>query len=262
MSDQRHATLYINDEPVGDVVAKRMGASWSHGDFSPNQAFAKFAPLASEIMQSSGLANRATGECRTQLLRLEQVLTPNPDHATGGRTQLRARYRAMSVRELAAYISDALVHTQRSDVQEQWRIVVKYIHWGEYSSAVGYLGNFITAARGECGVAMGVLAAKMGLDHEMTRLVEKTSVYMESRMAADGMHVVGVYPGSSAADAGLKRGDVIKSIEGKATAGMSPREANALLQGREETQVRLLVLGSDGNTRAVTVERETFLVQD
>jgi hypothetical protein len=68
MSDQRHATLYIDDEPVGDVVAKRGGASWSHGDFRPNPAFVKFAPIFGEwslLMHADGAykrLSRATSE--------------------------------------------------------------------------------------------------------------------------------------------------------------------------------------------------------
>lgn len=45
MSELPSARLYINDKPVGDVVTKREGASWSFGDFRPAKAFARFAPL-------------------------------------------------------------------------------------------------------------------------------------------------------------------------------------------------------------------------
>ena len=74
MSDQRHATLYINDEPVGDVVAKRLGASWSHGDFRPSEAFAKFAPLFGEwslLMHADGDYKRLSRVASDELRHVE-----------------------------------------------------------------------------------------------------------------------------------------------------------------------------------------------
>ena len=38
------ATLYINDEPVGVVLIRRIRPSWSYGEFRSADAFATFAP--------------------------------------------------------------------------------------------------------------------------------------------------------------------------------------------------------------------------
>ena len=74
MSDQRHATLYINGQLVGDVVAKRLGASWSHGDFRPNAAFARFAPLFGEwslLMHADGAYERLSKAASDELRQVE-----------------------------------------------------------------------------------------------------------------------------------------------------------------------------------------------
>ena len=74
MSDQRHATLYINDAPVGEVVVKRVGASWSHGDFRPNKAFTRFAPLFGEwslLMHADGAYERLSKAASDELRQVE-----------------------------------------------------------------------------------------------------------------------------------------------------------------------------------------------
>ena len=38
------ATLYINNEPVGVVLIRRIRPSWSYGEFRSADAFARFAP--------------------------------------------------------------------------------------------------------------------------------------------------------------------------------------------------------------------------
>ena len=45
MTHMGEAKLYINDEPVGEVLVQRIGPSWSHGQFHPGEAFSRFAPL-------------------------------------------------------------------------------------------------------------------------------------------------------------------------------------------------------------------------
>ena len=39
------ATLFINEQVVGDIVVQGTEDSWSHGLFHPGAAFMKFAPL-------------------------------------------------------------------------------------------------------------------------------------------------------------------------------------------------------------------------
>ena len=62
------AKLYINGEPVGEVLVQRTGASWSHGQFRPEKAFSRFAPLFGRwalLMQGGGNCarlDRAAGE--------------------------------------------------------------------------------------------------------------------------------------------------------------------------------------------------------
>jgi hypothetical protein len=66
--------LYINDELVGTVLIQRVGASWSHGQFVPDEAFAGFAPIFlqwSLLMHADGDGERLSEAARGSLRRAE-----------------------------------------------------------------------------------------------------------------------------------------------------------------------------------------------
>ena len=75
----------------------------------------------------------------------------------------------------------------------------------------------------------------------------------------DGLHIVTVYDGSPAKDAGLKVGDVVTAVAGTPLAGKSQEAAVALIQGRIGVPVKLTIRRA-GKAKAVTVQRATISV--
>ncbi|WP_324668204.1 S41 family peptidase [Geochorda subterranea] len=67
--------------------------------------------------------------------------------------------------------------------------------------------------------------------------------------------VVAPIPGTPAARAGLRAGDWIVEVDGRATADMSQDEASALIRGPQGTTVRLTI-ERDGQRFTVAIERE------
>jgi carboxyl-terminal processing protease len=76
---------------------------------------------------------------------------------------------------------------------------------------------------------------------------------------AGGLHVVTVYDGSPAKDAGIKVGDDIVAVNGTSLKGKAQEAAVALIQGRIGTPVKLS-LARGGKTRTATVQRATISV--
>jgi carboxyl-terminal processing protease len=68
-----------------------------------------------------------------------------------------------------------------------------------------------------------------------------------------GLKVIDVFPGTPAAEAGLKAGDVILAVGGTSLAGRSTTTATSLITGHEGTRVKLTVVR--GNDRRVLVLR-------
>ncbi len=79
---------------------------------------------------------------------------------------------------------------------------------------------------------------------------------VELKSAEDGLLVVHVISGSPAERSGLKAGDHLIGIAGKAIAGLHVDAAAQLLQGPEGSRVTLAVLRGVGPARAMTVRRE------
>jgi carboxyl-terminal processing protease len=71
------------------------------------------------------------------------------------------------------------------------------------------------------------------------------------------LRIVSVREGSSAAKSGLRSGDFIRAIDGKATRDMSSYEGNRLLHGTPGSKIMLLVIrGNAADPHEVTVTRE------
>jgi carboxyl-terminal processing protease len=74
-----------------------------------------------------------------------------------------------------------------------------------------------------------------------------------------GLKVIDVFPGTPAAKAGLRAGDVIKAVGDTSLAGRSATAATGLITGHEGTQVKLTVVrGAD--ERVLTLRRANVLV--
>ena len=71
----------------------------------------------------------------------------------------------------------------------------------------------------------------------------------------DGLEILEVTPGGPAEAAGLLPGELITAVDGTSLAGEARYEGADLIQGEAGTTVTLEVLGADGGTRAVEVER-------
>jgi carboxyl-terminal processing protease len=76
---------------------------------------------------------------------------------------------------------------------------------------------------------------------------------------ANGLKVIDVFPGTPAAKAGLRPGDVIQAVGDTSLAGRSATAATGLITGHEGTEVKLTVVrGSD--KRVLTLRRANVLV--
>ncbi len=85
---------------------------------------------------------------------------------------------------------------------------------------------------------------------------QSAPVGMMVRPAPDGIHVVGVRPGSPAEKAGVREGDIVKEVDGKRLENISIKEFVEMLDGPPGTKVELL-LYSRGDQRHVYIERLT-----
>ena len=73
--------------------------------------------------------------------------------------------------------------------------------------------------------------------------------------------VIAPIEGSPAWDAGLMPGDIISSIEGRSTFGLSPDEVGAKLRGAASTKVTLEIVRGDDD-RTLTIERRRITVHN
>jgi carboxyl-terminal processing protease len=76
------------------------------------------------------------------------------------------------------------------------------------------------------------------------------------KSASGTLQIVNVITGSPAEKAGIRSGDRITEVDGKATAALSTDEAADLLQGPEGSLVKLVVLNTQNQARRMSVRRE------
>jgi carboxyl-terminal processing protease len=76
-----------------------------------------------------------------------------------------------------------------------------------------------------------------------------------------GLEVLGVFEGTPAEEAGIKRGDLILSVNGKSIAGVNSDVATSRIKGPAGTTVELSVLSPGGEgPRQISVKREKIAV--
>src|SRR5688572_14213086 len=137
------------------------------------------------------------------------------------------------------------------------------------------LNNYVEEVdvRTAMGGAMRGLAD--GLDPDSAYLPRELAQVAESRTAAGQaeigvelvrqfyLRVVSARDGSPAAKAGLRTGDYIRAIDGRATRDMTAFEGTRLLQGAPGSKVTLLVLrGSTIDPHEITITRERLTAPD
>ena len=88
----------------------------------------------------------------------------------------------------------------------------------------------------------------------------KTGIGVEFSQVSGYLYIVSVIKGSPADTAGLKSGDVIEYIDGKASRDISLYDAEGLVSGQSGSQVALRVLRSGEKPQIIKVTRGTYKV--
>jgi len=87
---------------------------------------------------------------------------------------------------------------------------------------------------------------------------DSTGIGAELSQVASYLYVIAPYNGSPADQAGLRAGDIIEYIEGKATRDISLYDAKQLLNGPAGSEVKLRVLRANSPPLTITVKRGPF----
>lgn len=75
-----------------------------------------------------------------------------------------------------------------------------------------------------------------------------------------GIQIVGTFEGGAAAQAGILPGDIILSVDGIATNGMSIQQASSMITGKEGTAVQLQILTSNNSKQSFNITRKKFTI--
>jgi len=104
------------------------------------------------------------------------------------------------------------------------------------------------------------LTADQVKEYQSGKLAAKTSIGAEFSQVSGYLYVVSVVKGSPADVAGLKAGDVIEYIDGKATRDISLYDARGLVSGQNGSVVNLRVLRSGAKPQVMKVTRGSYKV--
>jgi carboxyl-terminal processing protease len=108
----------------------------------------------------------------------------------------------------------------------------------------------VNAALRDFGVShIRFLAPRVALARVRTSVI---GVGLNARQLDGGLSVTLVFPKSPAEEAGVKQGDFISEIDGKAP------DSSSVLYGDEGTQVKLKLKGADGLERELTLTRKPY----
>lgn len=79
-----------------------------------------------------------------------------------------------------------------------------------------------------------------------------------SQEETDGLHILSVTPDSSAQEAGIEPGEIIRSVDGTAVTQETRGDCIEAIRGEEDSAVTLEIEGTDGQRRTVEVIRRTI----
>src|SRR3954469_6846431 len=102
------------------------------------------------------------------------------------------------------------------------------------------------------------LTAEQVKDYRANAKTNQVGIGAELSQASSFLYVVAPVKGAPAEQAGLRAGDVIEYIDGKATRDISLYDARQLLNGAAGTEVKLRVLRAGARPLTLSVKRSTF----
>src|SRR5437016_561176 len=102
------------------------------------------------------------------------------------------------------------------------------------------------------------LTAEQVKDYRGGQKQDRAGIGAELSQFASFLYVVAPIKGSPADQAGVRAGDIIEYIDGKATRDISLYDARQLLNGAPGTEVKLRILRSNSRPLTVTVKRGSF----
>src|SRR5437762_1318872 len=102
------------------------------------------------------------------------------------------------------------------------------------------------------------LTAEQVKDYRAAAKTNQVGIGAELSQASSFLYVVAPVKGSPADQAGVRAGDVIEYIDGKATRDISLYDARQLLNGAAGTEVKLRILRAGARPLTLTVKRSTF----
>src|ERR1700692_4056487 len=115
-----------------------------------------------------------------------------------------------------------------------------------------------------CGLAYGLgpystyLTADQVKDYRAGSKRNQVGIGVELSQVASFLYVVAPEKGSPADQAGVRAGDVIEYIDGKATRDISLYDAKQLLNGPAGSEVKLRILRANTRPLTLTVKRSSF----
>ena len=95
-------------------------------------------------------------------------------------------------------------------------------------------------------------------DYRASKKTTQAGIGAELSQVASFLYVVAPVKGAPADVAGVRAGDIIEYIDGKATRDISLYDARQLLNGAAGTEVKLRILRSGARPLTLTVKRSTF----
>src|SRR5213592_1436579 len=102
------------------------------------------------------------------------------------------------------------------------------------------------------------LTAEQVKDYQAGNKNNKVGIGAELSQVASFLYVVAPIKGSPADQSGVRAGDIIEYIDGKATRDISLYDARQLLNGAAGTEVKLRVLRAGARPLTLSVKRGTF----
>ena len=104
------------------------------------------------------------------------------------------------------------------------------------------------------------LTAEQVKDYQANKNSTKAGIGAEFSQVSAYLYVISVVKDGPAAKAGIKAGDVVEYIDGKATRDISLYDARQLIQGDPGTTVKLRVLRSGAKPQVIDVPRGSYKV--